>query len=276
MRLIAVGDIHGHLAQLKALLEFVAPTQDDQVIFLGDYVDRGPDTPGVLDYLIEFSQKFPKTVFIGGNHDHLFINMLQYEEIIPAPQRKKSYQSIGEVPRFALGNPQIIFAQNGGNETFGQYGGNLENIPRAHIEFLSSCRLYHEVKVGRQTYLFVHAGVRPNIPIENQSPEDLLWLRDEFYFHGGESGNAYTDFGMGGKIIVHGHDPFLDVPGSQPFRICLDSGVGHDPAIFDDRGKLTCCDVLTRETWQVDSLLSKTHKTGNFKTDSEIPETNET
>jgi len=268
MRLLAVGDIHGYLPQLKALMEFVVPTQDDQVVFVGDYVDRGPDTPGVLDYLIAFSQKFPKTVFLGGNHDHLFLNMLQYEEIIPAPKRMKVYTSIGEVPRFPIGNPQIVFAQNGGNETIEQYGGDLENIPREHVEFLSCCRLYHEITVGSQTFFLVHAGIRPNIRIENQSAEDLLWIRDDFYFHGGESGNTSTDFGMCGKIIVHGHDPFLDVPGSHPFRICLDSGVGHDPAIFDDRGKLTCCDVITRETWQVDGLLSRSHKPGIFEADN--------
>lgn len=75
-RLLAVGDIHGYRTKLSALMKKVQPTQEDRVIFLGDYIDRGPDSPGVINYLIEFAREFPNTVFLAGNHDHLFVSML--------------------------------------------------------------------------------------------------------------------------------------------------------------------------------------------------------
>lgn len=73
-RLLAVGDIHGHLAHLKALMGQVCPSSDDKVIFIGDYIDRGPDSKGVIDYLINFRKRFPSTVFLRGNHEQMFLD----------------------------------------------------------------------------------------------------------------------------------------------------------------------------------------------------------
>jgi len=249
VRLLAVGDIHGYLDKLTALMEMVAPTQEDRVVFLGDYIDRGPDTPGVIEYLIGFGKKFPKTIFIGGNHDHLLLGVLQSHDIIPFVNRAKKYKRIGEVPVFDY-TPGPAFIRNGGFRTVRQYGGDLLDIPRSHIEFLADCYLYHEETVDRQTYLFVHAGVFPSRSLEKQYPEHLLWIRDPFYLHGGRKKET-TDYGMDGRIIVHGHTPGLEVPGTHPYRISLDSGVCQNPEEFEGRGRLTCCNVLTREIWQV-------------------------
>src|SRR6056300_118142 len=76
-RLLAVGDIHGCLNQLKALMEQVVPSLADQVVFLGDYVDRGPASFGVIDYLLEFGKTFPSTVFLRGNHEQMFSDYLE-------------------------------------------------------------------------------------------------------------------------------------------------------------------------------------------------------
>ena len=75
-RLIAVGDVHGQLKMLEDLINQVKPTQDDQVVFLGDYIDRGPDSKGVIDYLIQFDQKLPQTIFLRGNHEQMFLDAL--------------------------------------------------------------------------------------------------------------------------------------------------------------------------------------------------------
>lgn len=78
-----------------------------------------------------------------------------------------------------------------------------------------------------------------------------MWIRDAFYCHGAGFDGDMTDYGMGGRIIVHGHTPSLAVPGDHTYRISVDSGVYQDPEIYIGRGKLTCCDVVTREIWQV-------------------------
>ncbi|MEZ4600756.1 MAG: metallophosphoesterase family protein [Syntrophotaleaceae bacterium] len=69
MKLIAIGDIHGHLAKLERLLEIVGPETNDRLVFLGDFIDRGPDSKGVIDYLLSIADRFPATVFLRGNHE---------------------------------------------------------------------------------------------------------------------------------------------------------------------------------------------------------------
>lgn len=249
MRLLAIGDIHGHLNKLQNLIELVEPTQDDQVVFLGDYIDRGPDSPGVIEYLIGFSIKFPNTIFIGGSHEQLLVEILMEHGIIPFPPRQASYRRLGEIPPLHF-EVEGVFHRNGGDLTVRKYGGTLHHIPKSHIEFLTNCLLYQEITVGKQTFLFVHAGISPNCPLEEQTPEDMLWIRSRCYCHGAGFDGKTTDYGMGGRVIVHGHTPGLEVPGTQPYRISVDSGVHLDPTEYPGCGKLTCCDVLTRRIWQ--------------------------
>jgi serine/threonine protein phosphatase 1 len=249
VRLLAIGDIHGYLEKLQNLIELVKPTQEDQVVFLGDYIDRGPDSPGVIEFLMEFSKKFPKTIFIGGNHEQLLVEILMENGIIPFPPRQAEYRCLGEIPPLHF-EIEDVFHRNGGPLTVRKYGGTLQQIPKSHIVFLTGCLLYHEITVGQQAYLFVHAGIVPGCPLKEQYPEDLLWIRSGFFCHGAGFDGKTTDYGMGGRIIVHGHTPGLKVPGTQPYRISVDSGVCLDPAEYPGSGKLTCCDVLTRRIWQ--------------------------
>lgn len=148
-RLLAVGDIHGCLEQLRALMARVAPTQNDQVVFLGDYVDRGPDSRGVLDFLRDFGRSFPHSVFLKGNHEAMFLDFLS-------------------------GRDRLSFLANGGQQTLESYGG--DEIPADHLRFLDNLRLYHETA----DFIFVHAGMRPGLPPARQTEEDLLWIRNEF------------------------------------------------------------------------------------------------
>ena len=87
-RLLAIGDIHGYLDKLRRLLDLVQPTANDKVIFLGDYVDRGPDSRGVLDELIRFGERFPQTIFLRGNHEQMFMDALDWQEIEHLSARK--------------------------------------------------------------------------------------------------------------------------------------------------------------------------------------------
>lgn len=154
MNLYAIGDIHGNLSALTALFDAVAPKPEDGLVFLGDYVDKGPDVQGVLEFLIEQS-KNDKWVFLRGNHDQMFLN---------AWLDKTNFAMweclAGEKPLKSYGN-----------------GGSTQQVfddlvPDAHFEFLRDrCVYYHETK----EYIFVHAGIQAHVAPEDEDPDRLQW-----------------------------------------------------------------------------------------------------
>jgi len=203
-RLLAIGDIHGCLEQLQELLDLVAPTDRDQVVFLGDYVDRGPASAGVIDCLIEFGVRHPATVFLRGNHEQMFIDYLD-------------------------GLDPTAFLLNGGLNTLASYHDRgLWPIPLGHRTFLDRLASYYQT----DDYIFVHAGLRPGVPLEDQETDDLLWIRRDFI-------NSNYDWG---KAVVYGHTP-VEEPSLEPMRLGLDTGCVYGRL-------LTCCDVRTRQFWQ--------------------------
>lgn len=257
MRLLAVGDIHGYLNKLTSLMDLVVPELDDRVVFLGDYIDRGPDSPGVIQYLIDFSKKFPRSIFLGGNHEHLLALMLHDKKLLPKPQdtligatgKVATYRCIGDIPPFNY-HYADAFNQCGGRQTVEEQYGGYENMPTEHVSFIAECRLYYEEIVAGRTYFFVHAGIAPECPFEKQRAENLLWIKDSFYNHSQFAGPE-TDFGFGGRIIVHGHDALLGFSSNTTYRINVDSGVYLDTAEYKGCGKLTCCDILSQQIWQL-------------------------
>jgi serine/threonine protein phosphatase 1 len=200
-RLLAVGDIHGCLDPLRKLLRKVQPKRQDTIVFLGDYVDRGPDSRGVIDFLLKFAHLFPRTVFLKGNHEAMFLDYLQ-------------------------GGPKFPFLQNGGISTLASY---TQTVPPEHLAFLRQLRLYHET----EDHIFVHAGLRPGLPLAEQREEDLLWIREEF---------LRCDYDWG-KTVVFGHTPWAE-PLLKEKRIGVDTG-----AVYGR--KLSCCDVESRQCWSV-------------------------
>ena len=203
-RLLAIGDIHGCLDQLKVLMDQVVPTTSDQVVFLGDYVDRGPASAGVIDYLLEFRSTFPATVFLRGNHEQMFAEYLQ-------------------------GHDPTAFLMNGGLKTLSSYQDNGQwPIPSSHRTFLKALINCYET----EDFIFVHAGLRPEIPLSEQDNSDLIWIRREFI-------SSNYDWG---KTVVYGHTP-LEEPLLTGSRMGLDTGCVYGR-------QLTCCDVRTRKIWQ--------------------------
>ncbi|ABS69005.1 metallophosphoesterase [Xanthobacter versatilis] len=208
-RVYAVGDIHGHLDLLKRLQAaidedmLVHPGVDCIEVYLGDYVDRGPQSAAVIDALIE-RQASRKAVCISGNHEAVMIDALLSRET------------------FAR------WLKMGGLETVFSYVGHRRNLDEntlwslwraavssAHLAFLK--RLSSHFVCG--DYLFVHAGLRPGIPLEEQSREDMMWIRREFL--------DCPDWL--GHCVVHGHTP-TKVPEVLPNRINIDTGAyasGH-------------------------------------------------
>jgi serine/threonine protein phosphatase 1 len=192
----AIGDIHGRLdllQQARAAIGAHAGEASHKVICLGDYVDRGPDSKGVVETLMALTAE-SSWICLKGNHEDLMIKALHTD-------------------RHGGLRPWIA---NGGDETLNSYGARWA-IPFAHLDWLEALPLFH-----RDTHrLFVHAGVAPGVPLEDQDPEALLWIRDAFLAAPAEALPCH---------VVHGHTPRwrlkpdLARPELLPHRTNLDTG----------------------------------------------------
>lgn len=184
-RLLAIGDIHGCRCALQKLLIRINPTRQDRIVFLGDYIDRGPDPRGVVETLLHLQRRVPRSTFLMGNHERMLLDVLD-------------------------GRNLPLYLANGGLVTLLAYldKGHLQ-LPAAHRHFFNSLQRFHET--GK--YIFVHAGLRPGYPLRQQTEEDLLWIRDTFL-------TSTTDWG---KTVVFGHTP-LRKPYFGSHRIRLDTG----------------------------------------------------
>lgn len=190
-RQFVVGDIHGCLDMLKGLLDVIRydPSQDE-LIFVGDYIDRGPNSKGVIDYIIGLKEiSSNKVRCVLGNHEALFLDVIS---------------------GFGL----ELYLYNGGGSTLRSYGtshrfSDLSWLPNTHRFFYENLVPYIEL----QDYLIVHAGLVPGIPLKQQALEDLLWIREAFVY-------SDADFG---KRVIFGHTPFQD-PLIMENKIGIDTG----------------------------------------------------
>ncbi len=222
--LYAVGDIHGRLDLLEAMLGRIeadarsSHAERRTLVFLGDYVDRGPDSKGVVETLIGGLPKGFEAHFLKGNHEAILLNFLD--------------------DAWSLDN----WLLNGGDATMRSYGLDTDRLarldapielwrqalqeamPEAHLQFYRSLRL----SVAFGDYLFVHAGVNPSVPLGEQTEADLIWIRGPFLDHA----EAF------GKIVVHGHTPGKE-PVTRANRIGIDTGAfftGRLTALKLERG----------------------------------------
>ena len=223
-RLIAIGDIHGHHQKLERILEMVQPRDTDQFVFLGDYVNRGPDTKGVISFLMEFQSAYPDTIFLRGNHDQMLLNALfeyRYSSDHACQTSVYEHQCCTRCPG------TIMFLQSGGRHTLESYSiQKINEIPQSHLAFIQQTRFYHSI----DAFLFVHAGARNDLPLEAQDEYTLLWSRN-------------LDPGIMETHVV-GHKPTSDgLPLFENGRYLLDTGAGVG-------GPLTACNVRTKEFWQ--------------------------
>tara|TARA_R100000656_G_C3947787_1_gene127847 strand:+ start:345 stop:1112 length:768 start_codon:yes stop_codon:yes gene_type:complete len=209
MRIYAIGDIHGRADLLEDLLTQISRdaangTVDDmRLIFLGDYVDRGWESRAVLERLTTLSLPPLKTVFLMGNHEEAFLNFLA------DPQFLDNWRQYGGLETLhSYGLKDLTFRAE--TSYLQQVHAEFQNaLPAAHLTFLKALPLSYEAG----DYFFAHAGVRPGIPLAEQSPRDLCWIREEFL-------TSKVDFG---KRIVHGHCP-EEEPQVRENRIGIDTG----------------------------------------------------
>jgi serine/threonine protein phosphatase 1 len=223
----AIGDIHGCRDKLQHLLEILCyDPAADRLIFLGDYIDRGPDSKGVVDLLLHLQQENAANVFLMGNHED---NFLTYVHACMSAEGASYWLT---EPFFAGGGVATLQSYCPGLRT--SYAERLiDALPPAHLTFLANLQLYWT----NHDYIAVHAGVRPGIPLERQYDNDLLRIRGPF---------LYTPHGLG-KCVVFGHTPFREVR-READKIGIDTGACYADMGY---GKLTALCLQTQLTFQV-------------------------
>jgi serine/threonine protein phosphatase 1 len=206
-RLYVIGDIHGRSDLLDRMIAAIArdleanPVEESLTVTLGDYIDRGPDSRGVLDRLIK--NPFPtKFIALKGNHELMFESFLRDPSIADQWRRFGGLETL-----ISYGVPVGSLMLGKDYEQAAQ--ALKAAVPRAHLEFIGALRT--SLSVGQ--YFLCHAGIRPGVALEHQSADDLLWIRGPFL-------DSRADFG---KIVVHGHTP-AERPEVLANRINIDTG----------------------------------------------------
>ncbi|MEM9350061.1 MAG: metallophosphoesterase family protein [Pseudomonadota bacterium] len=232
MTIYAVGDIHGQLGELDRVLKLIESDGgiDAEIVFLGDYVDRGPNSRGVIDRLIAGLDAGRPWTCLKGNHDRMMEWFFEEE-----PRHD---------PHLLIGF-HWLHERIGGLETLASYGVQpgpqarlnafqseaKPHIPESHLDFLRQLKITHEM----DDLVFVHAGIRPEVPLGEQTEEDLVWIRQPFH--------DYT--GPHPKLVVHGHTPVETVT-HYGNRVNTDTGAGYGnrlvPVVFEGSETFTLSD----------------------------------
>jgi serine/threonine protein phosphatase 1 len=207
-KIYAVGDIHGCRDLLMRLLERIAddfvrdPRSHSEIIFLGDYVDRGVDSRGVVEFLANFPKELPPATCLMGNHEQVFLQFLENPAVA---ERWRHFGGIETLLSYGVDRKKMLV----GGDFVAAWDSLLANLAPQHRAWMARLPLSCE----RGPYFFCHAGVRPGVPLSAQTSEDLLWIREEFLA-------SRRPFG---KIVVHGHTP-VEEPEILFNRINVDTG----------------------------------------------------
>ena len=222
-RLYAVGDLHGCADELAVLLEHLRTkamvNEDDAIVFVGDYIDRGPASSRVVDLLLEFQRSFPEAYFLRGNHEDMLLSFLGHP-----------------------GSNGRIYLENGGRETAQSYGINAPKgvpisvdqlqqvMPPRHLAFFLNLESY----LVFPHIVIAHAGLNPERDLMTQVGDDLFWIRDPFI----QNIHRFE------KIVVFGHTPYEDIFFNLPYKIGIDTGLVYG-------NMLTCVELMHGHIFQV-------------------------
>jgi serine/threonine protein phosphatase 1 len=207
-RIYAIGDMHGRLDLLTRLRTVIVedakwhPIDRKVVVYLGDYVDRGPESRGIVDLLIDKPLPGFESVLIKGNHEASLLYFLTN------PEESTGWLSYGgdsTLYSYGVRPPDPAKPE----EMLAARDAFAEALPPEHLAFYRGLKYQHV----EGDYAFVHAGVREGVAIEDQKPEDLMWIRNEFLW-------SDADFG---KVVVHGHS-ITEAPEIRTNRIGIDTG----------------------------------------------------
>lgn len=219
-RIFAIGDIHGSFSKFLSVWNQIKITDDDLVIFLGDYIDRGNDVGKTLKFVMNLQNK-KNIVLLRGNHEQMMINAIT---------DKKNLD---------------LWIMNGGRETLEALTYLKDEDPNINVKifkFLNSLPLSYKMQIGGKIYFFCHAGIDVNKSLDEQDEKSLLWNREEFF-------NKFN----GSEIIISGHSPvqyFFDNTGIKPFRVPNRNILMLDTGAFLEDGRLSAVDILSGEFFQ--------------------------
>ena len=209
MRVLTIGDIHGCLRAFDTLIEAVQPTPDDLLVLLGDYIDRGPDSRGVIDRILEL-RRTHRLVTLCGNHEQMMLEARHSADVL------SGWLTYGGLATLAS------YARDG-------QAGTLDDVPTEHWSFLESCQDW----LTTERWLFVHANVDPERPIEQQSIAIIRWQKFD-----------HPPPHISGKTMICGHTrQVTGLPCNLGHAVCIDTWVYGD-------GWLTCLEPATGRLWQ--------------------------
>ena len=228
MKSYVIGDIHGCADELRYLIDGLPLARGDRLVFLGDYIDRGPDSRGVVSFLLDLKKKLSaiEFVFLKGNHEDMFL----------------SYLGIG-------GAHGDMFLINGGKATLASYGLNPNCpsandahtvIPPDHLEFYRHLQSYFIM----DPFLCVHAGIDPEKSLAEQTDEEFFWIRNKFIF--ASHSLPHT--------VLFGHTPQHTVYYDLPYKVGLDTGLVYG-------NMLTCLDVDEKVLYQIGRGKKRVNRT---------------
>lgn len=217
MSCYVIGDIHGCLAEVRYLIEQLPLERGDRLVFLGDYIDRGPDSNGVVSYLLDLrNQGNVGVIFLKGNHEDMFLDYLGLS-----------------------GNHGDVFLNNGGHATLASYGiastsspgaEIAQELPQSHLTFYKNLETF--CVLG--SYLCVHAGIQPLKKLEEQTAAEMYWIRGEFIRNSHKL--PFT--------VLFGHTPQKEVLFDLPYKIGLDTGLVYG-------NKLSCLAIEEKLLYQI-------------------------
>ena len=215
-RRIVIGDVHGHYDTLIRLLDSISPTSEDKVYFLGDLIDRGPNSAQVVDFVMRNQYQS-----LRGNHEEMLLDVVGSGEV-----SMELYQG---------------WLYSGGHATVASYDNK---IPQEHINWMKNLPLYLDLG----DYWLVHAGVNPNMPLQQQCSNQFCWIREEFH----SSDKAY----FSKKLIITGHTITFTLPGVEPGQIAagrgwLDIETG---AYHHNSGWMTAVDLNYHKVYQANTI----------------------
>jgi serine/threonine protein phosphatase 1 len=223
-----IGDLHGCVAELSRLIESLPLTKGDRVIFLGDYIDRGPDSRAVISYLLALRQNKSSIefVFLKGNHEDMLLSFLGHS-----------------------GQHGEMFLANGGKSTLASYGIDPDNadaenalasIPSDHLDFFKTLDSCHST----DSFFCVHAGINPQKSLAEQTDEEFFWIRNTFIYRA--HALPYT--------VLFGHTPQPTVFFDLPYKVGLDTGLVYG-------NMLTCLELDEKVLFQISRGKKRVHRT---------------
>lgn len=233
-RIFCVGDIHGCYQETDTLIDYLVNAlslskEKDIVIFLGDYIDRGPNSFKVIKSLLRFRSSFPQSRFLKGNHEDMMLSFFGLD-----------------------GRGGDVYIQNGGATFLNDYNfvtatvqrPNFLDIPEEHRKFFMDL----DIGIFIDKFIIAHAGLNPRSILDAQTLEDLLWIRDDFI-------NSIHPFK---KTVIFGHTVFSEIAIHLPYKIGIDTGLVYG-------NKLTCLELKNMTCYQLHKGSKKVISTSPIK-----------